>query len=482
MASKKLEPFPLYMSFKPLFILSLLLVGQALSSLVYSQESKSAETRVKQFYDYLQNKAFEDTWKMLSTTSAKLEPQNRYAARLAKSTRNLNLESAKTTSFRFFKNSESYAEVATELTFVLEKTKEKYNSRHFTLWILENGEWRLDDERSLESGIQISQLQPWELTREKAVLRVAVGMIESLAEAKVEILWLADEKYGNPYLRIGAEGGIFQKNRIDLKIRDVEAGAPRVLSEILSKGTQLANINLSELHKRQILTNVRLVSFSSGIYANVLSSSPGIVNLRDLSGKTVGTAGFSDPQIDLIKDRLRTELGPKFSGVTIVNAKDSDPSELNNILEGANAEVFLLHPTSTQSFGGRQYRYITNIKQPASAIFMTEELLRQKPAVAERFLLSLLESIEYFRKNRAAVIVYLMERSPDLKISEAARLYEKHLRELPTRADDFFPTARDIKLFTPEVQISGPGRLETIIEPRFIKNMETKAAMPQSFQ
>jgi ABC-type nitrate/sulfonate/bicarbonate transport system substrate-binding protein len=326
----------------------------------------------------------------------------------------------------------------------------------------------------------MSQLQPWKLTREKPEVMLPVGITQNPADPEVETLWLADEKYGNPYLRIAAEAGIFQKNGINLRIRELEPDVVPVLSKILSGGTQLAKINLDKLDKRYIPRNARLVSFSSGIYARVLSSAPNVSSLSDLSGKTVGTAGFSEMQVELIKDRLRTELAPKFSGVTIVNVKDSNPLELNNVLEEANADVFLLHPTATQSFTGIQYRYITNIKQPVSAIFMIEDLQKQKPAVAERFLLSHVESIEYFRKNRAAVIVHLMEHSPDLKVTEAARVYDKLLRELPARADDTFPTASDIKLFTRQGSPTGAHHLDAIVEQGFIKNAETKAAIVKS--
>jgi hypothetical protein len=295
---------------------------------------------------------------------------------------------------------------------------------------------------------------------------------------RLDTISLADEKSGNPYLRIAANAGIFRRHGIDLKIRDIETASPRVLSKILTSDTQVANIQLDALAKNQVLGNIRMISYSTGIYATVFSLTRAIANLRDLSGKTLATADLSDAQLNTIKDRVRKELPSGFAAVTIVNARNSQPSELSEIFRKNDAQAFLLH-SGTVGPVAPEYKYVTNIKQPNSAIFVKDEFLKKTSQVAERFLVSHVESIEYFRANRATVILDLMTRSPDLTISEAMRKYETLLRELPVNSADLQPSTADIKLFAQET-LPAKQRLEATIEPTMMKSITTQGSKASS--
>ena len=69
---------------------------------IHSQETKSAESRLKQFYGSLTSKEFHQAWEMLSSASKTAESASHYVSRLEKSTRNLSLESATINAFRFY--------------------------------------------------------------------------------------------------------------------------------------------------------------------------------------------------------------------------------------------------------------------------------------------------------------------------------------------------------------------------------------------
>jgi hypothetical protein len=449
-----------------------------------ADELNDVKAAAQTFYEYLQEKNFSAAWQMLSTQSAKMESQKRYVLRLSRSTKNLKLESFELLSSREIADDPKYIEIGAELTFVLERrpdsaTKEYHRSTHFTLWFREGKKWVLHDERSLGVKTHPSQLKAWDIVQGRSVRLVAVGPTQNQSSGEIDTLWVADEKNGNPYLRIGMEAGVFLKNRINLRIRDIEPSQLRYLSKILTGDTMVAHVSLRNINASRIPGNVRLVSFAGGTYGTILSSDPRILNWTDFAGRTVGVAGFSETQVDLLQERLRVEFKSKFSPTTLVNVKDATSQDLPRALKQEDIAVLFLHPNSTPKYTESHYRIIGNLRQPSSAIFMTNDLLGNSE-LAERFLLSHFESMKYFRTNRTSVIAELMAKSPDLKISEAIRLYGNYSRELPTQPVDIIPTLRDISLYTHLTQAGQPSKREELaasINPDLVGSARLQRAM-----
>jgi hypothetical protein len=441
------------------------------------QEERALESKVQELYKSLREKNFAAVWQLLS--KGNLETEDRYVARLKKSSHGLQLSGVQVRTRKIFRGEKYlYAEVRTGLVFKTDSSAQTYNSEHFTLWVFEDGAWRLDDERDAEQATSTSSLAAWELWREGA--NVFRDINTDPGELKAENVVIVDDKTGNPYLRIGSEAGIFRKHGIDLVLKYIEPSQLVSLGQVFSEGADGANIHISQI-RGVIPSTVKLVSVSGGIYAPIFSSSNRVAKLSDLSGKNIALAGFSELQVESIRLGLPTELGPNFSTVTIVNAKNVRSGELNRIIKQENVEALLFHPAIMDIFRTSGYPNIGNIELPTSGIFMTQEFQNRKSGVAQRFLQAHLESIALFKTNRMSSLSSMIRMAPDSTIRETIQLYEKYSRELPTHIDEFYLKPKNVRLLRTD-QIAGSVQLDQIAEPKLMKNLQAVQSIPHMFQ
>jgi hypothetical protein len=462
---------------------ALLLVLQCSTVAKAQQTNDQALTAaVTQLYENLQKKEFGAVWSMLTSGASRGTTQARYVDRLKRSSQHFNLSRYRIIRIITLRGQGNYAEVTTELTFELPKGK--HQSTHFTLWLRESGTWRLDDERALEPGEQLSELPAWKIRQATPEISLPVGSFEnSLPLGEMETLHFADVPQDNPVFQIGSEAGIFRQNRVNLRIQQSSTVTPVALAKLFSTGINAAQLSYSRI-RQPIPENIRLVSGLSGISTPIYTLSKSVNNLADLSGKTVALVGFSPVQVELMSKTLQAGLQPTPSNLKIVSIRAVAPAprELTKAVASEQADAFLVHPAFRNFTKGSPYKNIGIVEMQSAGIFMPQRFLSGRRDLALRFMKAYFESIAYYRTHKDASMLAMTEIWPNADIRVIAALYEKHSAELPARTRDLYPKGEDIKLSYPTITYPYVAMLGRMSDPTLVRALEEKGSIPANFQ
>ncbi|HXV81266.1 MAG TPA: ABC transporter substrate-binding protein [Candidatus Binatia bacterium] len=157
-----------------------------------------------------------------------------------------------------------------------------------------------------------------------------------------------------------------------------------------------------------------------------LYSKPEIRSIKDLKGKRVGVAGIGSGPDHLLREHLRQNGLEPGRDVTVLGL--GVQSNLYTALMTGNidASVFVI-PWNFSAADGGFFELVSfthqNTVQFQGSIVYREELLRDDPALVEKFIRATMKGFIYARSNRAETSAILTRK---LKVNEktAAKIYE----------------------------------------------------------
>jgi len=204
---------------------------------------------------------------------------------------------------------------------------------------------------------------------------------------------------------VALEAGLFLKNGLDVELQLISSSSAAVAALVSGKadftqagGSEAISVNVAG-------SDLVIVAITSPTYSYILEAAPDIKTPADLKGKKVGisTAGSSsDVAVRVALKKIGIDPDKDVSIVAIGGVPERTAA-----LQSGAIQATVANPPETlvlERAGFKPILDLAGLKLPAAVqgTIVRRETVTGKPALVQKFVDSIVQSLTYMRKNRQA--------------------------------------------------------------------------------
>jgi NitT/TauT family transport system substrate-binding protein len=280
-------------------------------------------------------------------------------------------------------------------------------------------------------------------------------------------------------LVIAQEQGLFAKHGIESRLVLIR-GAPTLVASLIS-----GDIDLGYTGGSAVLgaaaggVNLKILASISSRLTHTIIASPNIKKAEDLRGKKFGIQSIGGSTwMHTMLGLEYVGLDPKRDNLSLLVIGDS--VLIGHALEAGRIDAAVLDGVLVRRLKSRGFSVIAEL-QPANipmlnqGVVVTQGYLQKRSEVAEKILLTLVESLAFTLApaNKPVVVKAMMKR---LQISDAGVADEGYQDYLTSVERKPYPSLEAMRNIQRLMALQNPKvaavRVEDLIEPRFIRKLD----------
>ena len=316
--------------------------------------------------------------------------------------------------------------------------------------------------------------------RSKIFLALAAGIImafvrPALAQEKLNFAYISPNAGSSSVLWIARDAGIFKKHGLDVNVIYIE-GTPKALMSLFAGELQVvAGTGPAVASAKVRGADVSMIMGFEVFLPYYLVAQPNIKTVEELKGK-IGANHTAATSAD-----FAIRLGLKSIGLDPdkdVNLRVVGATNLRLIMmQQKQADFTIISTTEREEAEKMGLKVIADlaskkIPYPHSGLISSQKLLKEKRDAMLRFGRATVESIHYFKNNKAQTLAILKKYAKtDLTTLDSAYTYIKGaVPDLP------YPTLEGMKTILTEMGRARPEVLKydaaTMVDPSLIKAID----------
>jgi NitT/TauT family transport system substrate-binding protein len=315
--------------------------------------------------------------------------------------------------------------------------------------------------------------------RSKIFLALAAGIIAfvrpALAQEKLNFAYISPNAGSSSVLWIARDAGIFKKHGLDVNVIYIE-GTPKALMSLFAGELQVvAGTGPAVASAKVRGADVSMIMGFEVFLPYYLVAQPNIKTVEELKGK-IGANHTAATSAD-----FAIRLGLKSIGLDPdkdVNLRVVGATNLRLIMmQQKQADFTIISTTEREEAEKMGLKVIADlaskkIPYPHSGLISSQKLLKEKRDAMLRFGRATVESIHYFKNNKAQTLAILKKYAKtDLTTLDSAYTYIKGaVPDLP------YPTLEGMKTILAEMGRARPEVLKydaaTMVDPSLIKAID----------
>lgn len=315
--------------------------------------------------------------------------------------------------------------------------------------------------------------------RSKIFLALAAGIITfvrpALAQEKLNFAYISPNAGSSSVLWIARDAGIFKKHGLDVNVIYIE-GTPKALMSLFAGELQVvAGTGPAVASAKVRGADVSMIMGFEVFLPYYLVAQPNIKTVEELKGK-IGANHTAATSAD-----FAIRLGLKSIGLDPdkdVNLRVVGATNLRLIMmQQKQADFTIISTTEREEAEKMGLKVIADlaskkIPYPHSGLISSQKLLKEKRDAMLRFGRATVESIHYFKNNKAQTLAILKKYAKtDLTTLDSAYTYIKGaVPDLP------YPTLEGMKTILTEMGRARPEVLKydaaTMVDPSLIKAID----------
>jgi NitT/TauT family transport system substrate-binding protein len=315
--------------------------------------------------------------------------------------------------------------------------------------------------------------------RSKIFLALAAGIITfvrpALAQEKLNFAYISPNAGSSSVLWVARDAGIFKKHGLDVNVIYIE-GTPKALMSLFAGELQVvAGTGPAVASAKVRGADVSMIMGFEVFLPYYLVAQPNIKTVEELKGK-IGANHTAATSAD-----FAIRLGLKSIGLDPdkdVNLRVVGATNLRLIMmQQKQADFTIISTTEREEAEKMGLKVIADlaskkIPYPHSGLISSQKLLKEKRDAMLRFGRATVESIHYFKNNKAQTLAILKKYAKtDLTTLDSAYTYIKGaVPDLP------YPTLEGMKTILTEMGRARPEVLKydaaTMVDPSLIKAID----------
>jgi ABC-type nitrate/sulfonate/bicarbonate transport system substrate-binding protein len=318
----------------------------------------------------------------------------------------------------------------------------------------------------------------WLATLSFAVLSVVVFHDEPSAQTKITIGYAAVSPRTTP-LYLAQEQGLFAKYGLDPKIVLVRAAATLVATLVSGEMDVGYTGGTSVIGAAGQGSYLKILSSISNTLTHTLIAHPSIKRAEELRGKRFGIQNPGGTTwINTVLALEHVGLEAKRDNINLLPIGDS--VLVGQALEAGRVDAAVLDGALVRRLRSKGFATIVEL-QPAKipmlnqAIVVSPEFLQKRPEIAEKLLMTLVESLAYSAApaNKTLVIKTMMRRFQISDPVVAEEGYQDYLSGIERRPFPLLDGMRNIRrlMITLNPKIASV-KVEDLIDSRMIRKLE----------
>jgi NitT/TauT family transport system substrate-binding protein len=318
----------------------------------------------------------------------------------------------------------------------------------------------------------------WLATLSFAVLSVVVFHDEPSAQTKITIGYAAVSPRTTP-LYLAQEQGLFAKYGLDPKIVLVRAAATLVATLVSGEMDVGYTGGTSVIGAAGQGSHLKILSSISNTLTHTLIAHPSIKRAEELRGKRFGIQNPGGTTwINTVLALEHVGLEAKRDNINLLPIGDS--VLVGQALEAGRVDAAVLDGALVRRLRSKGFATIVEL-QPAKipmlnqAIVVSPEFLQKRPEIAEKLLMTLVESLAYSAApaNKTLVIKTMMRRFQISDPVVAEEGYQDYLSGIERRPFPLLDGMRNIRrlMITLNPKIASV-KVEDLIDSRMIRKLE----------
>ena len=311
-----------------------------------------------------------------------------------------------------------------------------------------------------------------------ASLMIVLDGIPTLAQTKITVGYAAISPRTTPLI-IAQEQGLFAKHGIEARLVLIK-GAPILVASLISGDIEVGYTGgTAVVGAASQGVYLKILASVSSTLTHTLMASPNIKTAENLRGKSFGIQSIGGSTwMHTMLALEHVGLDPKRDNINLLIIGDS--VLIGQALEAGRVDAAVLDGTLVRRLKSKGFSAIADL-QPAripmlnQAIVVSQDYVQKRSEIAERILMTLVESLAFSLApaNKSIVIKTMMRRFQISDPAVAEEGYQDYLTSVERKPIPSLEALRNIRrlMAVQNPKVAGV-KVEELVDSRFVRKLD----------
>ena len=318
----------------------------------------------------------------------------------------------------------------------------------------------------------------WLIVWIAASLMIGLDGIPTLAQTKITVGYAAISPRTTPLI-IAQEQGLFAKHGIEARLVLIK-GAPILVASLISGDIEVGYTGgTAVVGAASQGVYLKILASVSSTLTHTLMASPNIKTAENLRGKSFGIQSIGGSTwMHTMLALEHVGLDPKRDNINLLIIGDS--VLIGQALEAGRVDAAVLDGTLVRRLKSKGFSAIADL-QPAripmlnQAIVVSQDYVQRRSEIAERILMTLVESLAFSLApaNKSIVIKTMMRRFQISDPAVAEEGYQDYLTSVERKPIPSLEALRNIRrlMAVQNPKVAGV-KVEELVDNRFVRKLD----------